>query len=501
MIRFTTCSSNPLASELINAHLLTRDNKVIQGSISIENGIITAKANDHSNFALCLMYDAGSAGRLMLQTSILPQRDEPYRLPLELARHRIKSFLDLSENWSLFHLSDENPAVQRWEESRLIFTEALVCLDEEKANELARRALEFAVDASERLTMVHAQVLLHRRYATKAASSSTLGMNISSTRFDEPLRNLVNKNADLVTIPMPWSEIEPEEGTFKWGAIDRWVKWARNHKKHIVAGPILDFTRKEEIPTWVKEVEHDYSLFRDKCYDHVERVIQRYGVAVSFWNVVSGINLNRHVHLSLANMVDLIRTARLLVKQGRKDARVMVELCEPFSEFVATSPDSCNAGVFLARLAQEGVSLDALGVQLLVGGFKGRATRDLMLMSAKLDEFLHVDFPLIITSLGAPSKTIHEHNGWWKSPWDEKQQEEWASQMLAIALSKPFVDSVIWTDLYDYKTMSLPTAGFISIKGKPRAVLSKVISMRKRLNTPLGPLDLPKRSDTKMENK
>jgi GH35 family endo-1,4-beta-xylanase len=447
------------------------------------------------------MYDAGEAGRLMLQTSILPQRSKPYILPLELARHRIKSFLDLSENWSLFHLSDDNPAVQRWEESRLIFTKALVCLDEEKANDLARKALEIAIDASERLTMVHAQVLLHRRYATKAASSSTLGINIGSSRFDEPLRNLVNQNADLVTIPMSWSEIEPEEGTHEWGAIDRWVKWARKHKKHIVAGPLLDFTKKDAIPSWVKEVEHDYSLFRDKCYDHLERVIQRYGVAVSFWNVVSGININRYVQLSLADMVDLIRTARLLVKQGRKDARVMVELCEPFSEFVSTTPDSCNAGVFLSRLSQEGVALDALGVQLLVGGSKGRATRDLMLLSAKLDEFLHVDFPLIISALGAPSKTIHERNGWWKAPWDEKQQEDWASQILAIALSKPFVDSVIWTDLYDYKTMTLPTAGFVSINGKPRPVLNRVLSMRKRLNTPLGPLDLPKRNDAETENK
>lgn len=500
MIRFTTCASNPASEELVNAHLLTRDNQVIQGAVSIENGIITAQANGHSNYALCLLYDAGKAGRLMLQTSILPQREEPYMLSLELARHRIKSFLDLSENWSLFYLSDENPAVQRWEESRRIFTEALVCTDLEKAGELARRALVIAIDASERLAMAHAQILLHRRFAKKAASSSTLGMNISPARFDEPLRQIVKKNADIITIPMKWADIEPKEGTLEWGAIDRWVKWARDNKKHIIAGPLLDFTIEEGIPPWVKAVEHDYSLFRDKCYDHLERVIQRYGVAVSFWNVVSGINLNRHVKLSIANMVDLIRTARLLVKQGRKDARVMIEIAEPFSEFVATTPESSNAKVFLARLSQEGVSLDALGVQCLVGGSGGRATRDLMLMSAKLDEFLHVDFPLIISALGAPSKTIQERNGWWKSPWDEAKQELWASQMFAIALSKPFIDSVIWTDLYDYKTMSLPTAGFISLQGKPRPVMNKVLSMRKRLRAPLGPLDLPKRNDTDKKN-
>ena len=72
--------------------------------------------------------------------------------------------------------------------------------------------------------------------------------------------------------------------------------------------------------------------------------------------------------------------------------------------------------------------------------------------------------------------------------------------MFAIALSKPFVDSVIWADLYDYKTMNLPTAGLVSLKGKPRAVLSKILSMRKRLNSPLGPLDLPKRKDATKEN-
>ena len=431
----------------------------------------------------------------MLQTAIVPQREEPYALALELARHRIKLYLDQCENWSLFGLSDKNPAVQTWEESRIIFTEALVCTDEEKQGELARKALELAVIASERLTMAHAQILLHRRYAHKAAPSSTLGVTISSQRFDEPLRSFINKNADIVTIPMPWSEIEQEEGKYEWGTIDRWVKWARNHKKHIIAGPLLDFTTENGIPPWVHEKEHDYSQFRDKCYDHLEKVIQRYGVAVSFWNVVSGINLNRHVQLSIDNMVDLIRTARLLVKQGRKEARVMVELSEPFSEFVANIPQSTNAKVFLSRLAQEGVSLDALGVQILVGGSGGRITRDLMLLSAKLDEFLHVDFPVIISALGAPSKTISKSNGWWRSPWDENQQDEWAKQMLWVTLSKPFVNAVVWTDLYDYKTMTLPTAGYISIKGKPRKVLHRVLAMRKLLQSPLGPLVLPKYDD------
>ncbi len=466
---------------------------MIQGNVTIENGIISASATGHTSFALCLLYDAGSAGRIMLQTAILPPREEPYMLSLELARHRIKSFLDLSENWSLFYLSDDNPAVLRWEEARLIFTRALVSVDREEAASLARKALEYAIDASECLTMAHAQILLHRRYATKAASSAALGVQIHPSRFDSPLRSLVHKNFDIVMIPMEWTRIEPEEGKYDWEPIDRWVKWARDNNKHVIGGPLLDFTSEGAMPDWITSWEHDYPVFRDKCYDHIERVIQRYGGAVSFWNLTSGINLNRHVRLAIGNMVDLIRMASLLVRQARKDARIMIELAEPFSEFVSVISESCNSKVFLARLSQEGVRLDALGLQCLVGGPGGRSTRDLMQMSAKLDEFLSAEIPIIISNLGVPSVIINEKYGWWKSPWDEERQEEWASSMLAIALSKPFVDSVIWTDLYDHRKMELPTAGFISRKGKPRPVLNKMLTMRKRLRKPLGHLELPKK--------
>ena len=486
MIHFISHPTNPIAGELVNAHLIARDNEVISGQIRTENGSITAESAGHTSFALCLQCDAGKAGRLMLQTSVLPPRDEPYILDLELARHRIKLFLDLSENWGLFRLPDENHAVKRWEESRLIFTKALVATDLEEICTLSRESLEISIDSSERLTMEHANLLLHHRFLTKAASPSTLGVRVSADRFDEPLRELLSTHIDIISIPMRWSLIEPKEGKYEWGAIDRWVQWAREHKKTIIAGPLLNFDTKDGIPPWVKECEHDYPLFRDKCYDHLERVIHRYGAAISFWNVLTGINTNRRISLAVANMVDLIRTASLLVRHSRRDARVMIELTDPFDEFVAETSEGCSGRVFLSRLGQEGVRLDALGVQCLVGGENGRTARDLMQISSKLDEFLHLEIPLIISALGAPAEIIAEEYGWWKSQWSEKRQQQWAGQMLAIALSKPFVDSVIWADLYDHDNMDVPSSAFISRSGNPRPVLNRLLTIRNRLKRPLG---------------
>ncbi|MDP6693789.1 MAG: endo-1,4-beta-xylanase, partial [Phycisphaerales bacterium] len=462
MLRFITSPTTPIASQLINAHLIVRDNQIVPGKIELKDNVIETQAQGHTNFSLCLLYDAGKAGRLMLQTPILPSRPEPYILALELARYRIKLFLDKCEEWNMFDLSSDHPATLKWEKAREIFTTALVSPEKEDAIELARQALHNSIDANERLALAHADFLLHRRYTTKCASSSTLGVRIDSSRFDKPLRDLVEANVDLVSIPIPWSEIESEQGCHNWSATDRWVKWARDNSKNIIAGPLLDFSKEDAIPQWVRAWEHDFSEFRDRCYDHVERVIRRYGGAISFWNVASGINTNAFVRLSVPNMVDLIRTASLVVRQTRKGARVMIELSDPFSEFVGKDPDSASIQVFWSRLQQEGINLDALGVQVLGGQCDGRATRDLMDYSSLLDRFFLYEIPLIVSALGVPCEIIDERGGWWKSPWTDEIQQQWAHKMLLIALSKPHVESIIWTDLFDHKNSQLPKAALIS---------------------------------------
>ena len=491
MLRFKTSPTNLVASQVINAHLIVRDNQIVPGKINVVDGVIEANAQGQTNYSLCLLYDVGKSGRLMLQTPILPSRDEPYILPLELARYRIKLFLDKSEEWQMFDLSEDHVALIKWEKARAMFTTALVSSDEEEIFELAQKSLRYAIDATEHLALAHADLLLHRRYTTKCASSSTLGVRVNGSRFDKPLRDLIEKDMDLVSIPIPWNEIEPEQGKYNWEATDQWVKWAHNKGKNIIAGPLLDFSQKDAIPHWVRAWEHDFSEFKDRCYDFIERVIHRYGGAISFWNVTSGINTNAHVRLSVPSMVDLIRTATLVVRQTRRDARVMIEFSEPFSEFVATDSDAASLQVFWSRLQQEGVNLDALGVQVLGGVSGGRATRDLMNYSSLLDRFHLFEIPLIISSLGVPCEIIDERGGWWKSPWAEDNQQQWANYMFFIALSKPYIESVIWTDLFDHDNSQLPTAAMVSKQGKPRQLLRRLVAFRRKLQQPLGERQLP----------
>ncbi|MEE9295241.1 MAG: hypothetical protein V3W34_09830, partial [Phycisphaerae bacterium] len=53
--------------------------------------------------------------------------------------------------------------------------------------------------------------------------------------------------------------------------------------------------------------------------------------------------------------------------------------------------------------------------------------------------------------------------------------------------SKPFVESVIWSDLYDHPGSDLPGAGLVDASGRTKPALQRLVGMRKRLRKPLGP--------------
>ncbi|HWB20551.1 MAG TPA: hypothetical protein VG711_09645, partial [Phycisphaerales bacterium] len=153
--------------QVVNAHLVGAEDAPMRGEVAFEKGLIKCRKRGSQAAALCLQYDAGPMGVLMLQTCLLPDRDRPYVLSVELARHRIKSFIAKSEEWQMFDLAADHPAMVLWEEARRLLTQALVLEDPLRADRAARSALVRGIDASERLAMAHAEILLHRRYGQR----------------------------------------------------------------------------------------------------------------------------------------------------------------------------------------------------------------------------------------------------------------------------------------------------------------------------------------------
>jgi GH35 family endo-1,4-beta-xylanase len=380
-----------------------------------------------------------------------------------------------------------------WEQARGLLTDALTSDDPIKADRYAKRSLHHAVEATERLAMAHAEILLHRRFATKPAASSTLGVRIWPGRESQALKDLIAKDFDLLVVPLVWKELEVEEGRYHWDPVDRWMEWARTQGKPIVAGPLLDFSRRA-MPKWMYVWQNDYDTCRDLAYDHIERVVERYKHLVGMWNIGCGLNINDNFVFTVDQMLDLVRMTALLLRQARKGARAMIELAQPFGEHSAFNKDSMHPLSFMERLVQEGIRLDAVGVQILFGtsgGGGGKVTRDLMQVSSLLDRFFLLEIPVLISALGVPSMEIDPQGGYWHEPWTPEGQGKWVNRVFAVSLSKPFVESLFWTDLFDHAMAELPGAGLISDTGKAKPALARLISVRKHLRKPLGPLKLP----------
>ncbi|MCH2133774.1 MAG: endo-1,4-beta-xylanase [Phycisphaerales bacterium] len=491
MLQFAVFDDSGPAPEwpLHNARLLDRDDLVVPGDISFADGIITCQRRGVRPTALMLLHDAGEAGHLALQTCLLPHSEEPYILSVELARHRIAVFLAQAESWQM-HLSAEHPSMEKLETARRIFTRAMVERDDRQADAYGREALQIAIEASEHLSLAHAEILLHKRFAERPASRAALGTSIWPERDGAALRDFCTQQFELVRIPMEWGLLCPREGVYDWGAVDRWMEWAVESNRMVIAGPLLNFNP-GRMPAWI-DPGMDFGALCDRAYDHVQLVVQRYGDNVGMYSVVSGVNTNMQFRMTLKQMGDLVRTLALVVRQGQRMRRVMVDLSHLWGEYLADDRDGVAPITFIEQLIQSGIRLDAVGIQMLFGDTSGgMATRDLLEISRLLDRYLHLERKIIVSGVGVPDSVCDADAGWWHSPWSLERQGRWGGQVLPLLLSKPFIEAVVWADLYDHLATVPRGAGLLNAEGRPKPVLKKLGGLKQRLTRPLGKIKAP----------
>lgn len=502
MLRFAVLDERgPVADlPLRHAHLLGADDVAVPADINYADGLINCVKKSSDASSLALLYDAGDCGALVLRTCLLPQRQRPYLLSLELARHRIMLFLNKLEEWFLCDLPADEPAMTLFEQARARFTAALAA---ERATDhsftpeedrLAREALCLAIQASERLALLATDVLMtHRINAAQAAAGSggvnlMIGCAVRREQMSEGLQKVVSEYFDFMVSPMRWPVLEPDEGEYAFSKTDKWIEWAvRTARMPVHAGPIIDL-RPGRTPEWLHIWENDYDTLREVVFQHLKKVVTRYHKAVSRWTVASGLHLNADFKLTLEQIMDLSRLCVMLVRKMIPNAKIQIEIDQPFGEHYGCDPFSLPPLIYAEMLTQQGIAIDAIALRIQMGDAReGRAARDLMALSAMLDSYSVFEKPIVVTALGAPSEPIApapgaEHErfepGRWRKPWSPDAQAEWLHNALAVCISKPYVLSVAWQDLYDSagpaELYEMQNGGLITAAGKPKPALRQL---------------------------
>lgn len=478
-------------------------------------------------------YTLRSLGRLTLRTCLLPERDRPYLLSLELARHRLMLFLNKLEEWQLIDLAPTHPALELFERARLLFTEALVAQRADgsegeatygyaaTANRIAIRALWLGVEASERLALeaasrdfgprmsgklyedavegVDSFPLGRSRQSTPVVTADrtgvilptrpVVGCTVSPSSFTEHAQRVAGSSLDFVQMPMRWVEMEPTEGKYYFRNTDQWIEWAVRHVRlPVVAGPVIDF-RPTCVPEWLYIWENDYDTLRELVYEHVKSVVTRYRRTIGRWTVISGVHVNDNFHFSFDQMMDLTRICVLLVRKLHPTAKILVEVTQPWGEYYTHNRRSLPPLLYAEMISQAGVMVDGFGLRVQMGQpAPGQSARDLMAFSSMLDRYAALEKPLSITAMGAPSGTPEASSapeladrqpGFWREPWDPNVQADWATAAMSIALSKPYVQSVCWHELYDLpQPAEMPRGGLLGIDGTPKPTAQRIAEVR-----------------------
>ncbi len=482
-----------------NAYLIGADNSAMRGEIRFEDGLIICEKREAGAASLALQYPAGTCGELTLQTTLLPERAEPYLLSLEFARHRLMMLYNKMEDWGMFDLPDDHPATKRLELARKLFVEALCFLDTDnvKADKYANDCLIASVDGSEELALMHADVLLTRRKSTGSIPRFPVGAGVALSQTHERVRNGLAINFDFAVIPTPWRELAPEEGEYRWQRLDSWVEWARVSKMPVVAGPVVSF-ESNVLPDWVYIWEHDYDTVRDLLYEHTERVITRYKETIKLWNIVSGLHINSHFGFSFDQLLDLTRMASILTKEIQPSSKVLVEIRQPFGEYYATNQRSIPPLMYADLLIQGAVAFDGFAIKLLMGQSQpGQFVRDLMQVSNLLDQVAAFNKPIYLT-VAVPSDAVtpimivspdagspvDPNCGHWRKPWSSTVQGHWLEAIMQIAMSKPYIEAVAWHEIVDHADVELPLSGLMGEDLAAKPSFKRLAAFRKALRAP-----------------
>jgi hypothetical protein len=358
------------------------------------------------------------------------------------------------EDWSVFE--EKNELTNAMREAMDLFVESLQNIgDAPKASTLADKSLKKAMLFSEQLTAKHAELLFDARRKNRALGRHCLGCYIETEKFKkvEYIKRLL-AIFGFVTIPINWAQIESREGEYDFSSLDQCFEILGGKKLAISAGPLLRFSGKW-IPKWLLKERADYEKIREKAYEFITNVVGRYAKYVHSWRVVSGLNALNHFGFNFEQILEMTRAASLAVRAADPRSLKVIEIVQPWGEYYATKPETVPPMVYADIVTQSGISFDAFGLEMRFGSNQtGMHVRDMMDISAMLDRFAAASKPLHTITFAVPDrrgKGLHDGKvaGIWHRSWDQSLQAQWVEHFCKIALSKPFINTITYSEFAD----------------------------------------------------
>lgn len=494
MLSFAVYSEGKLATSLnlAGAYALGSEDVPLRAEISFKAGIIQCAKRAAGPAGLALLWNVRGAGEMIVETVRLQERKEPYILQVELTRGRLMRIAQKLEDWGAADLETTAAALEQVGRARDLLIKSLKAESPEEAAEVAEQALGEAVAAGEALTCAYADYTLARRRQAGAWPRRLFGCTIPLPAQPESVRPRIVGTFDFATVPFAWRDIEPSEQTFQWKALDAWVEQLSRHRMVLKGSALLSFNERC-VPDWLFIWEHDFDTIRDLAFEHVRRVVNRYGQYIQVWDVISGIHAQNCFTFNFEQLMELTRMTAALTKQTFPRSVALVDIVAPWGEYYSRNQRTIPPLLYADMVVQSGINFDGFGVRFQFGpGMDGWFMRDLFQISSMLDQFGKLGRPVHVTAAAVPSAAVAPTGGEspspaltggsWRRPWAETTQAEWLRRFYEIALSKPFVESISWAALADVPGATIAHGGLLRSDLAPKPAYQELTKLRSELS-------------------
>jgi len=454
--------------------------------IKCKNGMIECKRKSMDSAGLVLLWPIEGFGKILLPTTRLPERKDPYNLNIELARAKLMQITLKREDWSLFE--ETNSFAEFAQQAQELFIEALQNIsDPAKASVLADESLRKSLIFSEMLAAKHGEIFFAARCRNRGLGRHSLGCQINPQFMEnEQYQKRLFEMFGFATIPVSWAQIEPEKGEFNFSTMDRCIDLLSKKRLAICAGPLLRFSD-DHLPQWLINSKPKFSKIRELAYDFAARVVNRYAKYIHLWRVISGMNVDNHFQFSFEQIIEMTRTATLASKSPEAKSKRLIEVLFPWGEYYTNEREVVPPMVYIDTVIQSGISFDGFAIQMNFGkDSPGMHIRDMMQISSKLDQFASVAKPLHITGVAVPDHSGSgpqdcKEAGFWHRQWDQQVQSEWIEQVYGIALGKLFVNSVTYSNLADTEELEILGSGLLTEELEPKKAFLSMAKLQKNI--------------------
>lgn len=428
-------------------------------------------------------------GAPIVGTATLPERVEPYDLAVELARGKLNDVRNQAADWKQLGLRTPEEFEQSLHESQRAFARAATTQgNAEESARAAQRSLMASHTAADQLMAAYTEQVLQSRMSFTSRLPTWLGCSlVEENPRHAPWAPTLVECSNAARVGGSWALFALEQGQYRWDRFDTQLAWCRKRRLRPMAGPLLEF-RAASLPDWLWLWEGDFDAISGLVVDLVRNTLTRYRGKVPVWQVVHRPASGDILGLSEEEQVRLTAKALQVAREADPKAQLVIGCDRPWAEWMGGSSFQLGPLHLADELSRAELGLAGISLEIAPGyGTPGSHLRDLLDFSRLLDLYALLNLPLHI-SLVIPSsaerdpradETAQVEPSQWPSAPTETMQADWAERWVALAVAKPFVQSVTWMQATDSSPHLYAHGGLFRADNSPKPIVERLKAFRK----------------------